>query len=73
VLDEVGHTARTTCLKTPHLQNYNSGNKQERVMGIEPTTTTLATWCSTTELHPLVVTGSRREPDAGGQIVKKPE
>jgi hypothetical protein len=22
-------------------------------MGIEPTTTTLATWCSTTELHPL--------------------
>jgi len=26
---------------------------QERVMGIEPTTTTLATWYSTTELHPL--------------------
>ncbi len=27
-------------------------NKKKRVMGIEPTTTTLATWCSTTELHP---------------------
>lgn len=25
----------------------------ERVIGIEPTTTTLATLCSTTELHPL--------------------
>ena len=25
---------------------------QERVMGFEPTTTTLATWYSTTELHP---------------------
>ena len=24
----------------------------ERVMGLEPTTTTLATWSSTTELHP---------------------
>src|SRR5437016_2284125 len=27
--------------------------RQERVMGLEPTTATLATWRSTTELHPL--------------------
>ncbi len=30
-----------------------AANKMERVMGLEPTTTTLATSCSTTELHPL--------------------
>jgi hypothetical protein len=28
------------------------GQKKERVMGLEPTTATLATWRSTTELHP---------------------
>src|SRR5208283_2976886 len=28
------------------------GHRRERVMGIEPTTATLATWRSTTELHP---------------------
>src|SRR5262245_9197944 len=34
---------------------------QERVMGLEPTTATLATWRSTTELHPhgLKIHGSR--------------
>ena len=26
--------------------------KKERVKGFEPSTATLATWCSTTELHP---------------------
>ena len=32
-----------------------TGRYLERVMGIEPTTTALATQCSTTELHPLSV------------------
>jgi hypothetical protein len=32
----------------------------ERVMGIEPTTTTLATLCSTTELHPRRATKNSR-------------
>jgi hypothetical protein len=32
-----------------------SRNGQERVMGFEPTTTTLATWHSTTELHPQFI------------------
>ena len=30
----------------------NQAIKKERMKGVEPSTATLATWCSTTELHP---------------------
>ena len=34
----------------------------ERMMGFEPTTSTLARLCSTPELHPLWMTGALRHP-----------
>jgi hypothetical protein len=36
----------------PHRGFAGLLGQEERVMGLEPTTATLATWRSTTELHP---------------------
>src|SRR5437868_2533853 len=39
-------------MKTEDLSSPDLPGRGERVMGLEPTTATLATWRSTTELHP---------------------
>lgn|GEM_PF-4108476 len=36
------------------LDCIRGAHKKKRVKGFEPSTSTLATWCSTTELHPQV-------------------
>src|SRR4029077_19294584 len=41
-----------TSLMLPNGNVGSTKNEKKRVKGFEPSTSTLATWCSTTELHP---------------------
>lgn len=45
---------------------------EERVMGFEPTTTTLATWYSTTELHPHIAKATGADYGSSFWCVKRP-